>query len=66
MSWAFTRIITVILYFLCLIRHAEKNPDKTALIWEKDEPGTHEKVTYGELQDMVCRISNVFLSIHFL
>ena len=32
------------------------------MIWEKDEPGTHEKVTYGELQDMVCRIANVFLS----
>ena len=47
---------------MCFIRHAEKNPDKTALIWEKDEPGTHEKVTYGELQDMVCRIANVFLS----
>ena len=32
------------------------------MIWEKDEPGTHEKVSYGELQEMVCRIANVFLS----
>merc|ERR1719328_579812 len=40
----------------------QKNPDKTALIWEKDEPGTHEKVSYGELQEMVCRIANVFLA----
>lgn len=31
----------------CLDRHAEKNPDKPALIWEKDEPGTEEIVTYG-------------------
>ena len=45
-----------------IFRHAEKNPDKTALIWEKDEPGTHEKVSYGQLQDMVSRIANVFLS----
>ena len=32
------------------------------MIWEKDEPGTHEEVSYRELQNMVCRISNVFLS----
>ena len=32
------------------------------MIWEKDEPGTHENVSYGQLLDMVCRISNVFLS----
>ena len=32
------------------------------MIWEKDEPGTHENVSYGQLLDTVCRISNVFLS----
>ena len=32
----------------CVDRHAEKNPDKIALIWEKDEPGTHEEVSYGQ------------------
>ena len=32
------------------------------MIWEKDEPGTHENISYGQLLDMVCRISNVFLS----
>ena len=31
----------------CLDRHAEKNPDKPAFIWEKDEPGKHEIVTYA-------------------
>ena len=31
----------------CLDRHAEENADKPAFIWEKDEPGTHEIVTYG-------------------
>ena len=30
----------------CVDRHVEKNPDRIALIWEKDEPGTQEYVTY--------------------
>ncbi len=30
----------------CLDRHAEANPDKTALIWEKDEPGKEERISY--------------------
>ena len=31
----------------CLDRHVEDNADKPAFIWEKDEPGTHEVITYG-------------------
>ena len=27
-------------------RHYLKTPEKTALIWEKDEPGQHQHVTY--------------------
>jgi acetyl-CoA synthetase len=30
----------------CVDRHYFKNPQKVALIWEKDEPGTQEHVTY--------------------
>lgn len=30
----------------CVDRHYLKNPNKIALIWEKDEPGVHENVTY--------------------
>jgi len=38
-------------YFLlfpvnCVDRHAEKNPDRLALVWEKDEPGTQQYITY--------------------
>ena len=44
----------------CVDRHAAVNPNKVALIWERDEPGQDQKVTYGELLDMVCRIANVF------
>ena len=30
----------------CVDRHARKHPDRVALIWEKDEPGEEERVTY--------------------
>ena len=42
-------------------RHARKNPNKVALIWEKDEPGQEVRVTYQELQDMVSQIGNLLL-----
>ncbi|XP_007436250.1 acetyl-coenzyme A synthetase 2-like, mitochondrial isoform X1 [Python bivittatus] len=42
----------------CLDRHAQHTPDKVALIWEKDEPATEEKITYRELLDMTCRLAN--------
>ena len=31
----------------CVDRHKEKDPTRLALIWEKDEPGQEEKITYG-------------------
>ncbi|XP_065557343.1 acetyl-coenzyme A synthetase 2-like, mitochondrial isoform X2 [Artemia franciscana] len=43
----------------CLDRHAKRNPDKVAIIWEKDEPGQEERVTYQELLELVCRFSNL-------
>ncbi|KAL5008679.1 hypothetical protein ScPMuIL_014260 [Solemya velum] len=43
----------------CVDRHLEKKGDQIALIWEKDEPGTQEYVTYRELSKMVNKISNV-------
>ncbi|KAM6467623.1 acetyl-coenzyme A synthetase 2-like, mitochondrial isoform 1-T1 [Liasis olivaceus] len=42
----------------CLDRHVQHTPEKVALIWEKDEPGTEEKITYRELLDMTCRLAN--------
>ena len=30
----------------CLDRHAEEDPHRVALIWEKDEPNQQKKVTY--------------------
>ncbi len=37
----------------CVDRHAENDPDRVALLWERDEPGQHVKVTYAELADKV-------------
>ncbi|XP_072193764.1 acetyl-coenzyme A synthetase 2-like, mitochondrial isoform X3 [Excalfactoria chinensis] len=42
----------------CLDRHVHVAPDKVALIWEKDEPGEEVRVTYRELLEMTCRLSN--------
>lgn len=42
----------------CLDRHANENPNKVALIWEKDEPGCSESVTYKELLDLTSKFAN--------
>lgn len=46
----------------CLDVHVEKNPDRVALIWERDEPGTEVKVTYRELLETTCRLANTLRS----
>ena len=33
----------------CVDRHAIKNPDKAAIIYEADEPGEGRTISYGEL-----------------
>lgn len=43
----------------CVDRWAYKHPDKTAIIWEADEPGTHVELTYNQLLQEVCRVANV-------
>jgi len=43
----------------CVDRWAAEDPERVALIWEKDEPGEAERVTYGQLLEMVCRLANV-------
>jgi acetyl-CoA synthetase len=45
----------------CVDRHALKSPEKVAFIWEQDEPGNSVKITYRELLENVCRVSNVLL-----
>ena len=33
----------------CIDRHAKKNPNKIAIIWEGDDPSVSKEITYGEL-----------------
>ncbi|KAI9209836.1 uncharacterized protein BJ171DRAFT_485164 [Polychytrium aggregatum] len=43
----------------CVDRHAFANPDKVAIIWESDEPGQGEKITYRQLYQEVGKFANV-------
>lgn len=38
----------------CLDRHVATCPDKVALIWERDEPGSEVKVTYRSASWKLC------------
>ena len=42
----------------CLDRHLETRGDHTAIIWEGDDPADSEHVTYRDLHERVCRLSN--------
>ncbi len=43
----------------CLDRHLATRGDKTAIIWEGDNPEDHRVITYRELHEEVCKFSNV-------
>jgi len=44
----------------CLDRHLATKGDKTAIIWEPNDPSESEiKITYSELHEKVCAFSNV-------
>ncbi|EEP80238.1 acetate-CoA ligase [Uncinocarpus reesii 1704] len=46
----------------CVDRHAMQNPDKTAIIYEADEPDQGRYITYGELLKEVCQLAWVLKS----
>jgi acetyl-CoA synthetase len=46
----------------CLDRHLEKDGDRTALIFEADEPGEGYPLTYRQLHEETCRIANLLKS----
>jgi acetyl-CoA synthetase len=46
----------------CLDRHLEKNADRTALIFEADEPGQGHRWSYRELYEETCRFANLLKS----
>ena len=43
----------------CLDRHVATHPDKTAIIWEGDDPSQHKIISFKQLHDEVCRFANV-------
>ena len=47
----------------CIDRHAKSNPNKTAIIWEGDDPNETKKITYKELLLNVSRAANVLKKI---
>ena len=49
--------------FNCIDRHAERSPNKVAIIWEGDNPKESKKITYKELLSNVCRVANVLKNI---
>ncbi|MDR1234227.1 MAG: AMP-binding protein [Holosporales bacterium] len=42
----------------CVDRHAAKNPDKIALIWQSEDIDVFERITFQTLKDEVCRFAN--------
>lgn len=43
----------------CIDRHLKKRGNQVAIIWEGDNPYDDKKITYNELYEQVCRLSNV-------
>ena len=43
----------------CLDRHLDDRGDKTAILFEGDEPGESQSFTYREVHAAVCRFANV-------
>ena len=43
----------------CVDRHLEVRPDKTAIIWEGNEPGEDATITFRSLHEQVCKFANV-------
>ena len=46
----------------CLDRHIAEHADRTALIFEADEPGEGDRLTYRQLYEETCRFANLLKS----
>ena len=47
----------------CLDRHLATRADKTAILWEADEPGTSERISYRQLYERVCQCANALKAL---
>ena len=46
----------------CLDRHLAKRGNKTAILWEGDDPSQARRLSYRELYERVCQCSNALLA----
>ncbi|MDR1907568.1 MAG: acetate--CoA ligase [Holosporales bacterium] len=47
----------------CVDRHLRDNANKTAIIFEPDEPGNAKHISYKELHENVCKLANTLKSL---
>ncbi len=47
----------------CIDRHLAKHATKDAIIWAKDEPGEYQHISYQEVYEHVCRLTNLLESL---
>jgi acetyl-CoA synthetase len=47
----------------CLDRHLATRGDKTAILWEGDNPGESTAITYRELYRKVCKLANALKAL---
>ena len=47
----------------CIDRHLADKANRTAIIWESDEPGDSKKISYRDLFDEVCKLANGLKSL---
>lgn len=47
----------------CIDRHLATRGNKTAIIWEGDDPDSSKKITYNELYEQVCKFANSLKSL---
>ena len=48
--------------FNCVDRHLEMHANKTAIIWEGDNPSDNEEISFQELHKNVCQFANLLKS----
>jgi acetyl-CoA synthetase len=47
----------------CIDRHLATRGDQTAIIWESDDPGVSEHISYAQLHAEVSKLANVLLTM---
>ena len=51
-------------YQNCLDRHLAERGDKTAIIWESNDPNEEAQyISYRELHERVCKMANVLTEL---